>query len=58
MQAAMASSDPQVKELFDELAIPPDACEECGDCLERCPAGIDIPARMREAIATFGAREP
>ncbi len=46
------------KELFDELAIPPDACEECGDCLERCPAGIDIPSRMREAIAAFGAQEP
>src|SRR5574340_1172787 len=46
------------RELFDELAVPPDACEECGDCLERCPAGIDIPARLREAIAAFGAQKP
>ena len=42
------------RELYDDLAVPPDACEECGECLERCPAGIDIPARLREAVAALG----
>jgi len=42
------------QEVYDELAVPPDACEECGECLERCPAGIDIPARLREAVAALG----
>jgi hypothetical protein len=44
------------RELYDELAVPPDACEECGECLDRCPAGIAIPERMKEALAAFGAK--
>jgi len=44
------------KELYDSLAIPADACVECGECVQRCPAGIEIPQRMKEAIAAFGAR--
>jgi hypothetical protein len=44
------------EELYDSLAVPADACEECRECVQRCPAGIDIPARMKEAIAAFGAR--
>ena len=46
------------KELYDGLAVPADACEECRECVQRCPAGIDIPARMKEAIAAFGPRKP
>jgi hypothetical protein len=42
------------QEVYDDLATPPDACEECGECLERCPAGIDIPARLKEAMAALG----
>jgi hypothetical protein len=44
------------RELYDELAVPPDACEECSECVERCPAGIAIPDRMKEAIAAFGGK--
>jgi predicted aldo/keto reductase-like oxidoreductase len=44
------------RELYDSLDVPADACEGCGECLQRCPAGIDIPERMKEAIAAFGAR--
>ncbi|MGD0110262.1 MAG: aldo/keto reductase [Armatimonadota bacterium] len=42
------------QEVYDGLDVPPDACEECGECLERCPAGIDIPIRLREAVAALG----
>lgn len=44
------------RELYDGLGVPADACEECGECVQRCPAGIDIPERMKQAITTFGAR--
>ena len=44
------------QELYDTLGTPADACEDCGVCRERCPAEIDIPARLKEAVAAFGAR--
>jgi len=28
-------------------------CEECGRCMERCPAKLDIPRRLREAAQLF-----
>ncbi len=34
-----------------------DKCTACGQCLERCPQGIEIPARMEE-IAAFAAEKP
>ncbi|UCC68900.1 MAG: aldo/keto reductase, partial [Armatimonadota bacterium] len=44
------------RELYDSLGMPADACVECKECMERCPAGIDIPERMKEAVAAFGRR--
>lgn len=44
------------KALYDDLGMPADACTECGECVARCPAGIDIPERMKEVVAEFGAR--
>jgi len=44
------------KELYDSLGMPADACVECGECVQRCPAGIAIPERMKEAVAAFGSR--
>jgi len=43
-------------ELYDSLGMPADACAGCGECVTRCPAGIDIPERMKEVIAAFGSR--
>ncbi len=45
------------RELYESLTVPADACVECGECAPRCPAGIDIPARMKEAVAAFGSRK-
>ena len=45
------------KALYDDLGMPADACAGCEECVARCPAGIDIPERMKEAIAAFGSRE-
>ena len=44
------------KELYDSLGTRADACTECGECTEHCPANIDIPARMKEVTAAFGLR--
>jgi hypothetical protein len=44
------------RELYESLGMPADACAGCGECVERCPAGIDIPQRMKEAIKAFGER--
>jgi predicted aldo/keto reductase-like oxidoreductase len=44
------------KELYDDLGMPADACAGCGECVTRCPAGIDIPERMKEVIAALGSR--
>ncbi len=29
------------------------ACVECGECLERCPFGVDVMAKMRAAVGLF-----
>lgn len=36
-------------ELYQSLEVKPDACVECHECVEKCPAGIDIPERLKEA---------
>jgi len=35
----------------------PDACTECGECVEKCPQHLDIPARLKEAADLFAADE-
>jgi hypothetical protein len=45
------------KALYEDLGMPADACVACEECVARCPAGIDIPQRMKEAIEAFGRRE-
>jgi predicted aldo/keto reductase-like oxidoreductase len=34
-------------------AVPASACVECGVCMERCPFGVDVVAKMRQAAALF-----
>ena len=41
-------------DLYRTLEKKPSECVECGQCVEKCPAGIDIPARLREVAAFFG----
>lgn len=34
---------------YKSLEVNPDACTECMECMEKCPTGMDIPARLKEA---------
>ncbi len=36
-------------ETYRSLKVKPDACTECRRCARRCPGGIDIPAKLKEA---------
>ena len=31
----------------------PDKCNACGECLEKCPQHLDIPALMRELVELY-----
>ena len=35
------------------MATLPQLCTACGDCLDRCPFGVDVPAEMSKAVAAF-----
>jgi len=39
--------------LYESLDPKPDACVECGECVKRCPAGINIPERLKEVVELF-----
>jgi len=34
--------------LYEALEVKPEACIKCGTCMKRCPAGINIPEKLRE----------
>jgi len=39
--------------LYESLDPKPDVCVECGQCMEKCPAGLEIPERLAEAAKLF-----
>ena len=43
----------QVREWYQGFPVKASACIECGVCMERCPFGVDIPAKMQEAATAF-----
>jgi predicted aldo/keto reductase-like oxidoreductase len=43
------------RELYASLDVTPEACVECRQCVEKCPAGLDVPERLKEAAAAFAA---
>lgn len=45
----------QVRADYDALPLRASECTECGECVERCPFGVDIIARLREAVEVFEA---
>ncbi len=43
----------QVRQAYERLTVKASECQECGDCMERCPFDIDITNRMKEAVRLF-----
>ena len=37
-------------ELYASLEVGADACEECRQCMEKCPAGLNIPEKLKEVV--------
>lgn len=45
---------PELQKEYNALKKHASDCVECGSCTEKCPKGIDIPARMKAAAKLFG----
>jgi len=43
----------QIQADYDALSAKASDCIECGDCMERCPFGVDVIAKMREMVELF-----
>lgn len=39
--------------LWESLQAYPEDCVECRQCVQRCPGGLDIPAKLKEAAQQF-----
>jgi len=56
--AAMARDYPDElkhmgRDLYEAQQYHAEHCDECRTCVERCPAGIDVPQRLREVAQRF-----
>lgn len=40
-------------DLYASLEVKADACEECKQCMEKCPAGLNIPEMLKEVVEVF-----
>jgi len=47
---------PELQQMYDGHAHLASECVQCGLCVERCPFGVDILAKMREAATAFEER--
>ncbi|MGB9596947.1 MAG: aldo/keto reductase [Candidatus Poribacteria bacterium] len=41
------------KNLYMSLEVKADECIECKKCMEKCPAGLNIPEKLKEAVSIF-----
>ena len=41
------------RELYQSLQVKASACVACEACVEKCPAGLMIPERLKEVVAEF-----
>jgi len=41
------------RELYESLEIRASSCVECEECVTKCPAGLAIPKRLKNAVAEF-----
>ena len=44
----------EVRAAYGALEARASDCAKCGACEARCPFGVDVTARMEQAVAVFG----
>jgi predicted aldo/keto reductase-like oxidoreductase len=44
--------------LGDEMGFSGNYCQQCGQCLPQCPAGVDIPLLMRSHMYALAHKQP
>ena len=44
----------EVRAAYGALEAKASDCTKCGACKERCPFGVDVTAKMEQAVAVFG----
>jgi len=54
----LTAQERQDLELGDRLQLAGCFCQQCGMCLEQCPAGQDLPTLMRGYMYAFGHGQP
>jgi hypothetical protein len=50
--AATSNFEPRLQ-AYQQLKVQASACQECGDCMQRCPFDVNVIDRMKEAVALF-----
>ena len=55
LDIAEHSNTDSVRATYAALPVKASACVECGECLDRCPFGVDVIQRMRRAADVFGS---
>lgn len=48
---------PTLQAAYDALSVKASACTECGACTQRCPFGVDVVPRLRQAVQVFERQE-
>ena len=52
----MALSQPeQIKLVYQQLKVKASQCQVCGDCMERCPFGVNVVDQMKKAVELLEA---
>ncbi|MFC1526109.1 aldo/keto reductase [Candidatus Latescibacterota bacterium] len=54
LQLARGELTDAVRQEYEALPAPASDCVECGDCVERCPFGVEVAEQMAEAAAVLG----
>jgi len=56
VELARGAPTPETAAVYKAMKANADDCVQCGECRERCPFGVDAPAKMEEAVRVFKAK--
>lgn len=54
LQMAQQDRKPDARASYKTLSANASDCIQCGDCVGRCPFGVEVIAQMEEAVGVFG----